>query len=556
MLTPENPIPHKSIDLGRYFSYLLHWAWLIGLAAVLAGLTAYYVSGLIPPVYQAKTTVLVNEAPSNQAIDYSSIVLSSQLSQTYAQMMVKAPILEEVAKRVGLPEIAPERVSAIAETNMQLITVSAESTNPTIAADIANIMVDVFREQTQTLQTSRFSSYKSNLLTQIDEIEKQIQQVTNQLERSTNQTDMDVYATQLKSYQEAYNTLLQSYEQVQLTEAQISSNIVQIEPATPPDKPISPKRLQNTALAAFVSLLLAAALVYFIEMMDDSLKSPDEFARAVNLPILGMVTHFRDAGHTLVIESQPRSATADAFRTLRTNLNNIADPNRPAQTILITSPMAGDGKSVVTINLACAFAQNGQKVTIIDANLRRPEIHNLLKIANDRGLSHALTLSNPFIPYEYIKSTRINNLTVMTAGKTSPHSSELLGQPKFKEILDKISTQTEIILVDTPPALSIADASVLSNDVDSVILVMKPGSTHFVSARQVTEQLTRGNARVLGIVINDIPLRRLRDEYLHYGGNDYGYARDIEKHNHIHLPRPQKLPKKTSEHAPDEDLLA
>lgn len=528
MLYPETNSSSRAFDLTQFISHLWRWAWLVILATLLAGAAAYLVSGLIPPTYQAQTTVLINEVPSNQTVDYSSIVLSSQLSQTYAQMMIKSPVLDEVAKRVGVAKILPENITAIAETNMQLITVSAESSSPGLAADIANTLVDVFREQTQTLQTSRFTSYKANLLTQIAEMEKQIQAVNDQLKKTGNQAAVALYNTQLKSYQDAYNTLLQSYEQVQLTEAQISTSIVQIEPALPPAKPISPNTLQNVALAALAGMLLSAAAIYLMGAMDDSLKTPDEFSNTLKLPVLGIIPHYRSGKKILPLEAQPRSTVSDTFRSLRTNINIIkTNSELPVKIILITSPMPGDGKTTVAVNLATAFAQNGQKVTLIDANLRRPAIHDQLQIPNSTGLSQALSaVRNRLTLKDYLKSTRINYLAVITSGKATPTPSELLGSSQMKSILDSIQSFSDIVLIDTPPSLSAADASALMPFVDAVLLVMKPGSTHQISARHLIEQLERANVNILGIALNNVNMRRLQDQYYYYGRIDYGFAKD------------------------------
>ncbi len=531
MLYPETNSSSRTFDLTQYISHLWRWAWLVILATLLAGAAAYFVSGLIPPTYQAKTTILINEVPSNQTIDYSSIVLSSQLSQTYAQMMIKSPVLDEVAKRVGVAKILPENITATAETNLQLITVSAKSNSPGLAADIANTLVEVFREQTQSLQTSRFTTYKANLLTQIDEMEKQIQGVNEQLKKTGNAAAVALYNTQLKSYQDAYNTLLQSYEQVQLTEAQISSSIVQIEPAIPPAKPISPNTLQNVGLAAVVGMLLSAAAIYLVGAMDDSLKSPEDFSNTLKLPVLGIIPHFNSGKRTLPLEAQPRSTVSDTFRSLRTNINIIkTNSELPIRTILITSPMPGDGKTTVVVNLATAFAQNGQKVTLVDANLRRPTVHNQLQIPNNTGLSQALSpVKNRLTLKDYLKSTRINYLAVITSGKATPTPSELLGSPQMKGILDSVKSFSDIVLIDTPPSLSAADASALMPFVDAVLLVMKPGSTHLISAHHLIEQLERANVNILGIALNNINMRRLQDEYYYYGRIDYGFAKDQSK---------------------------
>ena len=148
----------ESIDLVKYIVLLWHWAWLLILVVVIAGGATYFISKMIPPVYQAKTTILVDMAPSNKSSDYNSLLLNSQLTQTYSQMMIKSPVLGEVATRLALAEVDPKAVTAKPVTNTQLINIFAESTDPKLAADIANTIVTVFADQVQSMQTTRFSA--------------------------------------------------------------------------------------------------------------------------------------------------------------------------------------------------------------------------------------------------------------------------------------------------------------------------------------------------------------------------------------------------------------
>src|SRR4030042_5061524 len=137
----------QSIDLIKYLVLLWHWAWLIVLAVAVAAIGAFFISKLLPPVYQAKTTILVDMASSNKSLDYNTLLMSSQLTQTYSQMLTKKPVLEEVATRLGITAVDPKNISAKPVTNTQMINIFAESTNPELAADIVNMLVAVFADQ-------------------------------------------------------------------------------------------------------------------------------------------------------------------------------------------------------------------------------------------------------------------------------------------------------------------------------------------------------------------------------------------------------------------------
>ncbi len=153
----------ESIDLVKYLILIWHWAWLIVLVVVIAVVGTYFISKLIPPVFQAKSTILVDMAPSNKSLDYSTLMLSSQLTQTYSQMLTKKPILDEVANRIGILKVDPDAVTVKPVSNTQLINIFVESTNPQLAADIANMLVTVFADNVSTLQETRFCCFRNRV---------------------------------------------------------------------------------------------------------------------------------------------------------------------------------------------------------------------------------------------------------------------------------------------------------------------------------------------------------------------------------------------------------
>lgn len=510
--------PFEVLNIGQYLALLWHWAWLIALVALISGGMAFFISRSMTPIYQAKTTVMVNELTSSQTTDLSSIQLSMQLSQTYSQMMTKQPILDEVAKRLGLGKIDPKDVNAQAATNMQLINITAESPDPIQAAQIANMVVTVFSEQAQSLRKDRFDALKKNLQAQITETEGLLYAANAQLKTATVEANIEIIRSKIANYQQTYNSLLQSYNLISLNEAETSSNLIQIEPATLPEDPIRPKTLQNVAIATIVGLALAAGTIYIIGLSDRTLKTAEEITQLLGLPVLGMIPHHKINDGIPITEEQPRSPVSEAFRTLRTNLQFTGvGSDQPVRTILVTSTNVDEGKSTVMVNLGVVLAQNGQKVSLVDADLRRPSVHNLLNLINLRGLSQAFLQSKPQASLDNIvQSTRVKNLSAVTSGALPPNPVELLGSKKMGDILDELKMSSEVILIDTPPALAVSDAVVLMPLVQGVLLVMKPGSTRSLAARQLIEQLHRVGANILGVVVNEVKMRQLHHNYYYY----------------------------------------
>lgn len=514
MQSIPNDSMEEGLDLREYFAVLWHWTWLIILVALVAAGGAYYFSSRMTPYYRATTSVLVNEAPGTRSMDISSVALSERLTSTYSKMIVKEPVLSEVISRLGLSLSTTTlrsmvKVSPVSDT--QLIDVSVESTDPGAAAAIANSLVLVFSEQIQEIQSNRFAQSKASLQTQLADIEKQIAQYSNAAAAASSDTDKERFDSKVAQYREIYSNLLQSYESVRLSEAQTISSVVQIEQASIPTTPVRPDIFRNTLQAALVGLVLAAGVIIAREVLDNTLKTPDEVARQLGLPVLGVINHYPVKEGSLIAEEHPRSPTAEAFRTLRTNVS-FASVDRPLVTILVTSAEPGEGKSTVAANLAVVLAQNGRRVTLMDCDLRHPTLHRRFGLNNRQGMSRLF-----FQPAERLNGssqpTRIDKLSLITTGQLPPNPAELLGSQRMQSILQMAQEQSDVIVIDTPPTLAVTDASVLAPVVDGVILVVRPGKTHASAARLTVEQLRRVNANLLGVVLNNLDTR----------GSRYGY---------------------------------
>lgn len=331
---------------------------------------------------------------------------------------------------------------------------------------------------------------------------------------------LDQMKNTLVLYQQIYTNLLSSYESVRLARLSTTPNIVQVEVAAIPEKPIRPKPLINAALGGIIGLLMILGVVFLIEYIDDTVKSPEDIDILMKVPVMSFIGDMGNRKNnndkpTIYVVDQPRSPVAEAFRTLRTNLE-FAGIEKPIRTLTITSPSPGEGKTTVTVNLAMTIAQSGKKVTIVDADLRRPNIHRFLTISNRVGLSDVLTnrRSLPSVCRPY----RDSLLSVVSSGNLLPNPSEILASTKLDHFLDDLQDTSDLIIVDSPPIL-VSDASILASMVDGVIIVVNPGQTQRDAAWATYEQLKRVNANVIGVVFNRIPKHRSD-----YYGNYHYYA--------------------------------
>jgi succinoglycan biosynthesis transport protein ExoP len=336
---------------------------------------------------------------------------------------------------------------------------------------------------------------------------------------SSSSTQLSQLQTTLGLYQQIYVSLLSSLENVRLARAQNTPNVVQVEVATVPMSPIRPQPFQSTLLAAAVGFMLAAGIAFLVEYLDDTLKTPEDIERVLNLTVLGLVADMgagqKKNGESpplkLHVAENPRSPVSEAFRSLRTNLE-FSGVDRPLHILMVTSSGPGEGKSTIASNMAFILAQSGKRVILVDGDLRRPNVHRMLDIPNRIGLSDVLrgkrTIAEVLHPWN--GSTQ---MSVITSGSLPPNPSELLGSEKMGNILAELSTMAEMVVIDTPPML-VADAQILSSRVDGIIFVVQPGKTHTDSARTTVEQLVRVQARLLGVVLNRIP----RNRAYYYGG--------------------------------------
>lgn len=318
----------------------------------------------------------------------------------------------------------------------------------------------------------------------------------------------------LDLYQGIYVNLLNSLESLRLARLQNTPNVVPIEEASAPEEPIRPRPIQNTLLAGAVGLMLAAGIIFLVEYLDDTIKTMEDVERLLQVPVIGYIAqlqHNSKNDKSLYVIRQPRSPVTEAFRLLRTNLE-FAGVDHPIRRLLVTSTGPNEGKSTIAVNLAAVIAQGGRKVSILDADLRRPKLHRFLGLSNQFGLSD-LFRGQMTLPAVSQSVPGLENVSVVTSGSLPPNPSELLGSLKMDHILEEAQRTADVVILDSPPSL-VSDVQILAAKVDAVVMVVHPGHTQADAAAATMEQLKRAGARVVGVVLNRIP--RHRADY--YGG--------------------------------------
>ena len=226
----------------------------------------------------------------------------------------------------------------------------------------------------------------------------------------------------------------------------------------------------------------------------------------------------KESGAGLVAYTEPKSAAAEAYRALRTNIQ-FASPDKPVHTILATSTRPDDGKSTTIANLAITFAAAGSPTVLVDCDLRRPHVHQLFGLSNDAGLSSLISEmarnadGNATTPRLSLQDTQVPNLKVLTSGPVPPNPAEILASQRMAEILALLRESAEYVLIDTPPIIAVTDAAVLAPKVDGVLLVVNAGKTRRDLALKARDMLRQVNANLLGVVLNNATVDKSAYEY-------------------------------------------
>lgn len=521
----------SSIDIKEYLYLFWSWAWLIILAGIITGVGGYYLSAQETPIYETTTRLLVSNPQTNYYSGYSSAMFNSyNMPNTYSQMVEDAAVLQGVIDKLKLNSSTNElkgKISVELVTDTQILEINVSDNDPNRAADIANTVAEVFISHTNELYTQRYTASKEGLSKQVADMSLKIDEINKALSIAKSDSEKMQLEASLTEYTGMYSSMVVAYEQVRLAEAQSSTNLVVIDPAQPPISPINQSSYRVTILAIVVGILIAAGIVFTIDILDDTIKNPEEVRRNFNIPILGVIAKHEITEGKPISETEPRSPVAESFRALRTNIN-FAAVDTPLRRILITSPTPQDGKTTISSNLAVILAQGEKKVVLIDADLRRPQIHHRFGLLNRFGLSDLFVQPIEKIG-DALQPTSLTRLAIITSGSLPPNPAELLTSQRMSVILGVLLKGFDTVLIDTPPILTVTDAAALAQSMDGVILVAKPGTTKKNALKQSIETLHGAKANILGIVLNEVDPRNRK--YGYYYGHYYNsghYYYDIE----------------------------
>ena len=475
-------------------------------------------------------------------------MLTDQKDYTKQQVQLDSLLAINATNSVHLRDVLPTMFPDSALSGMLDQLHEAQRKINGLLVDYGKDSLDVRRVQNliDTLEVQindRVAGIMAGLQTQLSTTKAALDTLQAKVD-AAKQQDLD-NASKFEPYYTEKKKLLDLQATHQMLNLKITANsidaqipitsMVQVTDAAEPGKsPVKPNKTLNIVLGLIFGLVMGVGLAFFIEYLDTSVKTIDDVERTFQAPVLGVIP--QNIGYLL--EEGTESKHAEAYRVLRTNLL-FSRTDEKLNTIVIVSAGAGEGKSTTTINLSTVFAQAGNRVLIVDSDLRRPTLHKLFKVANNLGLTNYLLKQNTIA--EVVQTTGVPNLDFMASGKLPNSSMGILGSAQMKEMITELKQRYDFIFFDSPPILGVSDASILASEVDLVMQVIqyrRYPQPMTIRAKQMIEKV---GGNFVGIVLNNINMSQ--DEgYYYYSGyyHDYYYSRSAsEQEAEANAPAPK-----------------
>lgn len=446
------------MELADYLQILRKY-WISVVAMVIGAIAAAAIASmLMTPVYTAASSIFFTVQSGGTAgeLNQGSVYAASQV-KSYAELATTPVVLDPVISRLGLETTAgvlAQRVTATAPTSTAIVNLEVTGTDAVETASISNAVA------------------------------QQLILIVDQLSPDTPEGKKAVRATI-------------------------------VAPATVPTVQTSPRVAQNLALGALAGLLLAFGQAVLRSRLDTRILNERDVADVTDSSIVGSIVHDPDATeHPLIFQADPRGLRAEAYRRLRTNLQFL-DLGGQKRSIVVTSSIAGEGKTTTAINIASTLGDAGESVLLIDADLRRPQVAGYLNLDNTAGLTTVIIGQASLT--EVLQPVGQGNLHVLTSGQIPPNPSELLGSAPMRRLLAEATDRYDTVIIDSPPLLPVTDAAVLSRSAGGALVVMGSGTVRKPELATALDSLEAVDANVLGLVLNKLKA----SDVGHYGYHHY-----------------------------------
>ena len=519
------------MELRQYFNVIKRWWWLLIVGMIIPMSISYHFLSKQPALYQAKVTLMVGTTLRSASPD---------LAQAYTELVKRRPITQAVIQRLNLersPEALARQITAWISPEAQLLEIMVTDTSPQAAALIANALADeLIRQSLTSVEGSReqqefVRGQLADLEVKITNIEEEIRELEDSLANLTSAAEIEEAQRRLSGLQGVATNYRSTYASLLQSLIDSSANILTVvEPAIEPTWPVSSRSKLILLVAGAAGLALALGAAFVIEFLDDTLRWELYKDRdLLDLPVVGLMPRLpQEDGHIstdIPLDSSEAEALrllrADIFLTLaRRSVSTIlaTSPGRregrttivasPASIILVTSPGRREGRTTIVASLGTVIASGGQRVIIVDADLRTPDLHEVFGLSNDYGLCELLLGHAPSLP-KALQETSIPNLNLLAAGRPPLDLALALTSPRLIKLIKALREQADIVIFDSPPVLLAPDTAILSGLVEGTLLAVRDGYTTLESASRAKERLSAyEGAPVMGVLFSRARLGR------------------------------------------------
>lgn len=494
------------VGLRDYARILGRRKWTVVATAVLVFTAVVAASVVEKPLYSASARVLIQPSTAQAVLNPLSASATSTEISTDLQSFTGSTVTQAVRKAIG--DVPPVATTQVATTSVIQVAVTSGSAQG--AADAANAYATAFVQARNLQDSQQINSSLQRLQLNARDLQAQINTVPAGSAR-------ELLVNQLISLNAQIGTL-------QVGASFVGSVATVSQSAAPDFTPVSPKTARNAALGLILGLLVGCALAFLRDVLDDSVVTPADVLRATSLPTIGVVAsveQWHDPERPMVVSvEKPRSSAAEAYRALRTAVQFLTADDG-LRILHMTSARAGEGKTTTTANLALALSRLGLRVTVVDADLRRPRISSFFAVPDNEGLV-GVVRGNVALDDALQESPLGDGIRVLTAGAIPFDATEVLTNVRMADVLRALEVTSDVILVDGPPVLGLSDSMVLSSACDATIVLATSAKTSRRDLANATDALRNVDARILGVVLN--AAGRELDPYGYGDGYGYGYG--------------------------------
>ncbi len=508
------------MTMRDYWHVVVQRKWLVLLCMLVTVGAAMGMVALQKPIYEGDAQMLVRALPGDSVFGSTANNQSNaaRLIETEIRILEGAPVEDRVRQNLGIEGDIPN-VSGTAVGQTDVVAVKVRSHDAETAAELANAYVQAYIDVRREQNVNSLLDAAAEVQKKVSALDAQIALLDAQVAEAAAADQEAVrlsLAAQRQQLVDQRALFQQQVDQIQVNASLQSGSAQMVRPAESPAIKVEPSPLRTGVLAAIVGLLLGLGVAFLADYLDDSVNSPEDMERASGgLPVLTVVPDDVPPDHRPVAISKPNDPAVEAYRSLRTALQFVS-MEKPLKVIQVTSPLPGEGKTTTAANLAVLMAQAGRRVVVVDADLRRPRLHAVFGADPNKGLTDAL-LGQPLIDLLWPVALEGGHLEVLPAGFIPSNPSETLGGQRMKAVISELVSQFDMVVIDSAPVLPVTDAVVLAGLADAVVLVAKAHQTTDRQVREAVGLLARGNAPIVGAVLNRVDAAK--DRY----GATYGY---------------------------------